>query len=127
MQLFDKSPVTVFINADFDVTDTDYGTVRHQIALRSTRIAEVVDPGRPGEHEMTVGNDDGYLWRFPSYWRMAEQDGGVYLQNESIAISRPVPALFAWLIRPLPYGILRDILIHLLTATRDAERFPIRP
>ncbi len=120
LQLFNKSVVTVFLNADFDVTDTDFGADRHQIALRSTHIAELANPDRPGEHELPAGDDHGYLWRFTSYWRVEEKDGGVYVQNESVALSRSVPTLFAWLVNPFIKDLPRDILLQLLNDTRNA-------
>ncbi len=120
LQLYNKSVVTVFLNADFDVTDSQYGELRHQIALRSTRIAEVSNAETASESELPVGNDHGYLWRFRSYWRLEEKDGGVYLQNESLALTRSLPGLFAWLFNPFVKDLPRDILLHLLTDTRDA-------
>lgn len=120
LQLFNKSVVTVYLNADFDVTDTQFGPARYQIALRSTHIAEVLNPETPDERELPEGNDHGYLWRFRSYWRIEEKDGGVYAQNESVALSRSVPAIFAWLFNPFIRDLPRDVLLHLLTDTRDA-------
>jgi hypothetical protein len=123
-QLFSKSIVTVVLNADFDVRDSEFGRLRYQIASRSTRIAEVVNQGTPTEHEHPVGNDHGYMWRLYTYWRVEEKDGGVYVQNESVALSRSVPAILAWLVNPLVKSIPRDILLHLLTDTRNAVISP---
>lgn len=121
-QLFNKSVVTVILNAYFDVSDAEFGTTRYQIASHSTRIAEVANPDRPNEHEHPVGNDHGYMWRFDTYWRVEEKDGGVYVQNESVALSRTVPAILAWLVNPLVKSIPRNILLHLLrTAVLKAE------
>jgi hypothetical protein len=120
LQLFNKSIVTVVLNADFDVADTDFGPTRRQTVSRSTRIAEVVSPGNPNEHERPVGHDHGYMWRLDSYWRVEEKDGGVYVQNESVALTRTVPAILAWLVNPLLESIPRGILIHLLQDTRNA-------
>ena len=120
LQLFNSSIVTVVLNANFDVTDTQFGSTRHQIATRSTRIAEVADPDTPNEHERPIGNDHGYMWRLNSSWRIEEKDGGVYVQNESVALSRTIPAIFAWLVNPFTKNLPRNILVHLLTATRNA-------
>jgi len=120
LQLFNNSIVTVVLNANFDVTDTQFGSTRHQIATRSTRIAEVADPDTPNEHERPIGNDHGYMWRLNSCWRIEEKDGGVYVQNESVALSRTIPAIFAWLVNPFTKNLPRNILVHLLTATRNA-------
>jgi len=126
LQLYSKTVVTVTLNANFTATDTQFGGNRHQLALHSTRIAEVVNAEKPDEHELPVGNDHGYLWRFNTYWRLEEKDGGVYVRNESIALSRSIPALFAWLLSSLTNGIPRDILTHLLTSTRSAVTAAIR-
>jgi len=120
LQFVNKSIVTVVLNVYFDVRDTRFGSTRLQASSRSTRIAEVVNPGRPDEYERRDGNDHGYLWRFNNYWRIEEEDGGVYIQNESVTLSRTFPDLLAWLINPLIKDISRDILFELLTDTRKA-------
>jgi hypothetical protein len=119
-QFFNHSIVTVILNANFDVRDTQFGPGRFQTVSRSTRIAEVENPGSPNEHEKTVGNDHGYMWRLYTYWRIEEKDGGVYVQNESVSLSRTVPALLAFVVNPLVKSIPRNVLIHLLTDTRNA-------
>jgi len=55
-----------------------------------------------------------------TYWRIEEKDGGVYVQNESVSLSRTVPALLAFIVNPLVKSIPRNVLIHLLTDTRNA-------
>ena len=71
----------------------------------------------------------GYLWRLDSFWRLEEKDGGVYVQLESIGLSRSVPAIFAWLVNPLLRSIPRRTLTDLLGATRVfvAKPDPTRP
>ena len=120
LQFYNKSIVTVVLNAYFDVNETQIGNTRIQSTSRSTRIVEVVDPGSPDERERTDGNDHGYMWRLCSYWRIEEKDGGAYVQNESITLSRTVPVLLAWLINPLVKSIPRDVLLHTLTNTQNA-------
>ena len=127
-QFFNHSIVTVILNANFDVRDTQFGSGRFQTVSRSTRIAEVENPDSPNEHEKTVGNDHGYLWRLYTYWRIEEKDGGVYVQNESVSLSRTVPALLAFVVNPLVKSIPRNVLIHLLTDTRNAvEKAEAKP
>jgi hypothetical protein len=84
------------------------------------RIAEVQNPGQPSEHELPVGMDRGYVWRLYSYWRIEQKDGGVYIQTEVIELSRTVPSIYAFLIRPLTMSIPRTYLANTLTATRRA-------
>ena len=120
LQVYNKSIITVVLNEYSDVIETPIGSTRIQSASRSTRIAEVLDAGGPNERERTDGNDHGYIWRLNNYWRIEEKDGGVYVQNESITLTRTVPPLLAWLINPLTKSIPRDVLSHLLTNTRNA-------
>jgi hypothetical protein len=100
----------------YEIPDASHATIRSY----STRIAEVAHPDRPNERELPVGNDHGYVWRFYNYTHIEEKDGGVYEQVESIALSRAVPAVFAWLVNPLMKSIPRDILTQLLNQTREA-------
>jgi hypothetical protein len=120
LQFVNKSVVTVVLNVYFDVRDTRFGNTRLQATSRSTRITEVANPGRPDEYERRDPDSHGYLWRFNNYWRIEEKDGGVYIQNESVTLSRTFPDLLAWLINPLIKDISRDILLELLTDTRKA-------
>ncbi len=122
LQLYSKSIITVVLNGYFDVVERPLGGTRSESISHSTRIVEVVNPGAPDEHERTDGVDHGYMWRMNSYWRIEEKDGGVYVQNESISLTRTVPVLLAWLINPLTKSIPHDVLAHMLTDTQDAVR-----
>jgi hypothetical protein len=119
-QLYTKSIVTVVLNGYFDVTDIPLGSTRSASASRSTRIVEVANVGGPDEREIPEDDGHGYMWRMNSYWRIEEKDGGVYVQNESISLTRSVPVLLAWLINPLTQSIPRDVLTHMLTNTQKA-------
>ncbi len=120
LQFYKKSLVTVVINGDFDINYEDFGSNRAVSRSYSTRLVEVENAGQTDEREMPVDDAHGYLWRLCSYWRFEEQDGGVYVQLESIGLSRSVPAIFAWLVNPLLRGIPRGTLSSLLSATRAA-------
>jgi len=120
LQLYKKSLVTVVINADFDINYERFGTNRAVSRSYSTRLAEVENAGQADEHELLVDDAHGYLWRLYSYWRFEEKDGGVYVQLESIGLSRAVPAIVGWLINPLLRSIPRGTISSLLGATRAA-------
>ena len=119
-QLYHKQIVTVVIDADFDDVFDMLNASQATIRSYSTRIAEVADPDEPSAHELPVGNDHGYVWRFYNYYRIEEKDGGVYVQVESITLTRSVPAAFAWLVNPLIKSIPRNVLTQLLSQMRDA-------
>jgi len=60
------------------------------------------------------------LWALNDYWRFEERDGGVYVQLETIELSRGVPSVVAWLVNPLIKTVPRGILTGLLGTTRAA-------
>jgi hypothetical protein len=120
LQLFKKSMVTVVLNGEFDVDFHMVSSSRAETRSRSTRIVELRNPGEPDEHELPVGNDHGYLWRLNTYWRIEEKDGGVYIQIETVALSRKIPTGFAWLFAPTIRKLSREVMANLLTQTRNA-------
>ena len=61
-----------------------------------------------------MNDGHGYLWRLDGYWRLQEKDGGVYIQLESIALTRGVTAIFGWLVSPLLKSFPRGLLTSLL-------------
>jgi len=118
LQFYKRSLVTVVINADFDINYERFGTNRAVSRSYSTRLAEVEHSGQTDERELPVDDAHGYLWRLYSYWRFEEKDGGVYVQLESIGLSRAVPVIIGWLVNPLLRSIPRGIISSLLVATR---------
>jgi hypothetical protein len=120
MRLHQKAVITAVFNAEFNVSYFPLDENRVYRRSYSTRIAEVENPDRSNEREKPIGKDRGFLWRLYSYWRFQEKDGGVYVQLESVALSRSVPALLAWVVNPLLKSIPREYLSRLLTSTRLA-------
>lgn len=112
--------VTVVYNTEFDVDYFEPDSSKNYSFSRATRIAEVENPGNADEKEYPLGKDHGYMWRLDLYTRCLERDGGVYIQIEFLALSRTVPAIFAWLINPYIRSIPRDYLRHYLETTRKA-------
>lgn len=117
---YSRQITTVVMDAILDDVYTDVGPSEVMSKSYSTRITEVADAGEPTEHELPVGNDHGYVWRYYTYWHLRERDGGVYAQSETIALSRSVPVVFAWLIDPLVKSVPRGLVRSSLLATRNA-------
>lgn len=118
LRLYRKAIVTAVFNVENDVHYFLHNATRAHSQSYSTRIAELKNAGESNEEEMPVGKDRGYLWRLYSYWRFQEKDGGVYIQLESIALSRGVPRIFLWLVGPLLKKIPRETISLLLNSTR---------
>lgn len=80
----------------------------------SRRINEVSSPGKSTEHELPLGHDRGLLWRINGCWFFEERDDGVYVECESVTLTRDIPfgmgPLLGPLIRDLPGESLRKSL-----------------
>src|ERR1700747_1319155 len=126
-RMFRQSRSPAFYNVDLDDryfrVDADHGHLRS----RSTRIAELADVGKPTEHELPVGDDRGLLWRLDMDWSCEEENGGVFLQIELIALSRGVPAIIAWLANPYIQSIPQDYLEKVLQAMRSGAAAQVVP
>jgi hypothetical protein len=71
------------------------------VMSRSEEIHQVEDAERASERLLPVGHDSGYLWRAGALTRFMEGDGGVYMEMESLALSRRFPQGLGWLIEPI--------------------------
>lgn len=112
--------ITVVLDTEYDVKYATLDPDRASSDSRSTRIAEVQNPGQTNEKEKFVGNDSGFLWRLNSYWRFLQRDGGVYVQLEAISLTRDIPTGLNWLVGPFVTSIPKESLVFTLTRTRDA-------
>ncbi len=75
---------------------------RHAYDISSAdEILEVKDAGRPTERHLPAGRDGGYLWRAGALTRFVEDDGGVYMEMETVGLSRRLPRMLGWMIEPI--------------------------
>lgn len=124
LQLYRDFPIAVSFNSEYQ---TRYSRIdaTHEISRAvSTRIAELRHPENPNSPEFPVGTGHGYIWRWNTYRWLEEKDGGVYIQVESIALSRGVPAVVGWIVDPLIERVAREDLANLLDTTRRALLSP---
>jgi len=112
--------VTVVLDTEHTVNYFRDSSVKAHSRSSAIRIVQVDDPGGPKEKDKAPGEDDGYLWRMETWWRMEERDGGVYVQNQVITLTRDVPAGLGWLIEPFITNIPKETLEFTLQATRKA-------
>ena len=115
-----KKVITVTLNTYHDVHYFPVDSTRWFSRSYSTRIAEVEDPDTPNEREKPVGQDGGFLWRIDSYWKFEEKDGGVYIECESISLTRDIPTGLGWLIKPFVTSIPKESLEMTMGSTRGA-------
>jgi hypothetical protein len=115
-----KQIITVVLNTEHHVTYYRDSPLRAHSRSSAVRIAQVEDPGGKHEKEKTPGEDEGFLWRMETWWRMEERDGGVYVQNQVVTLTRDIPTGLAWLIEPFITNIPKETLQFTLQATRKA-------
>jgi hypothetical protein len=80
----------------------------------------VEDAGKSDEREKAPGNDNGFMWRMETWWRMEERDGGVYVQSEVVSLTRDIPTGLGWMVGPFVNSIPQESLAFTLGATRKA-------
>lgn len=124
LQLYKDSPRRVSYNANFNVQRMNLSPDRIASSSISTRIAQLQDPSQPDGSEYPVGHDSGYLWRMNDYWRYEQKDGGVFMQVEAISLSRSMPPLVGWIVRPIIRKVARETMAELLEANRRAIQDP---
>jgi hypothetical protein len=86
----------------------------------ATEIREVADAAKPTERLLPVGEDRGYLWRANAFTKYFERDGGVYLELETLGLSRRFPRMLGWVIEPIARRIGRKSVEGSLKSFREA-------
>ena len=108
LQIVKKKIVTATLDTEHEIRYTELDARRGYSFTRTTKAAEA---GR---------SDRGFLWDIRSHWRFWEADGGVYIQVESISLSRDAPPGLGWIVNGFIQSVHRDFLVHLVEATRRA-------
>ena len=95
-------------------------TLALAIAIPTTASAAVYDIHLGGicSTGWEGGKGGGYLWRLNSYWRFEERDGGVYLECESVSLTRDIPFGLGWAVGPFVTSLPRESLEFTLDTTR---------
>jgi hypothetical protein len=112
--------ITVVLDTEHEVHYFHDALGKAHSRSSAVRIAEVENAGKSDEREKTPGDDDGFMWRMETWWRMQERDGGVYVQSEVASLTRDIPTGLGWMIKPFVTGIPKESLTFTLEATRKA-------
>lgn len=120
-----KEVITVVLDTAYDITYTQGdsrngsgneglgdGPARGTIVSRSTRVEEIGANGRPA----SASDEHGYLWRMNTYWSYEERDGGLYMQLESVSLTRSIPTGLGWVVGPFVESVPRDSIEFTLRA-----------
>lgn len=122
MRIRQKHVLTVVMDSAYDVAFTQLNPRQGSSISRSTAIAEIADPGAADEHRLTAAEEHGFLWRLNTYWTWEERDGGLYIQVESVSLTRSIPTGLGWAIRPFIESVPRESLQFTLRSACNAVR-----
>jgi hypothetical protein len=121
MQLMNKAFfLKTTLDADYHANNVRLDGRHFYSVSRSTRVQEIEDYGRPSERRMPEGQGGGYIWKLFSVGRLAQRDGGVYIELEAVALSRDIPAALRFVVDPIVRGVSRNALVTSLTQTEEA-------
>jgi len=122
LRVLQRHAITVVLDTTYDIAFGRLDAHHGWVASRSTRIAEIDSPGARSERALSATEEHGFLWRLNTYWSCEERDGGLYMQIESVSLTRSIPPGLAWAVRPFVESVPRDSLEFTLRSARNALR-----
>jgi hypothetical protein len=90
------------------------------------RLQEVEDYGQTNEHKLPPNEGSGYIWRVHSITRFEEADGGVYVEIETMVLSREIPGALRWMVDPIVRRVAKSAMVTSLRQTEEAIESPTR-
>jgi hypothetical protein len=120
MRVRQQHVITVVLDTTYQVDFASLDSQHRYSLSRSTRISEIASPGTAAEHALNASEEHGFLWRQNTYWSYEERDGGLYLQIESVSLTRSIPAGLGWAVRPFVERVPRDSLEFTLRSALTA-------
>ena len=122
MRVRQKHVLTVVMDMTYDVTFAGLDDQHGYSLSRSTRIAEIDSPGTSRERALSADEEHGFLWRLNTYWSYEEGDGGLYMQIETVSLTRSIPTGLGWVIKPFVESVPRESLEFTLRSACNALR-----
>lgn len=122
MRLKQKHVLTVVLDTTYDIGAGELDPKHGCIVSISTRIDEIADAGGKGEHALSAAENHGFLWRLDTYWTYEERDGGLYMQIETVSLTRAIPPGLGWAVGPFVESVPRESLEFTLRAVCEALR-----
>ena len=122
MRVRQQHVITVVMDTTYDVTFRRLDSTRGYSISRSTRIDEIASPGTRSEYALGPAASHGFLWRLNTYWSWERRDSGLYIQIETVSLTRSIPTGLGWAVGPFVESVPRDSLAFTLRATCKALR-----
>jgi hypothetical protein len=122
MRMRQQHVITVVLEATFDVRFVRADAACGSSVSRSTAMAEIDAPGTSRERALSPSEDHGFLWRMNTYWSYQERDSGLYIEIESVSLTRSLPPGLGWAIEPFIESVPRESVEFTLRSARTALR-----
>ena len=113
---FLKSAIAVESESSYVAVDAQ----RWYSVSHSNRVQSIEEYGKPGEHRLPVDQGNGYIWRVHNITRLAERDGGVYIEVEALVLSRDIPGGLRWVADPIVRRVAKSSIVTTLQETEEA-------
>ena len=121
MRVRQQHVLTVVMDTTYDVAFGRLDAQHGYSISRSTRITEIDSKG----HALKASQEQGFLWRQNTYWSYEERDGGLYIQVESLSLTRSIPVGLAWAVGPFVESVPHESLEFTLRSACDGLRKPV--
>jgi hypothetical protein len=122
MRVRQQHVITVVMDITYDIAFSQLDPHRGFSISKSTHISEIATPGSANEHALTSSQEHGFLWRLNTYWSYEERDGGLYMQIESVSLTRSIPTGLGWIVGPFVESVPRESLEFTLRSVCNALR-----
>jgi len=127
MRVLQRHVIPVVMDITSDITFERPGARRGYSIARSVHISEIESAGTRNERALNSSEDHGFLWRQNTYWTYEQRDGGLFMQIESVSLSRSIPFGLGWVVRPFVESVPRDSLEFTLRSICNALRKQGKP
>ncbi len=111
--------VSEFLDSEYAVRHVQLDPRRTYSVAQSVRLNEIRNQGGNPESGANT-NGSRYVWRIYSISKYEQRDGGVYVEEENIVLSRPIPVSLRWLVEPALRRLSSDLIVASLRKTREA-------
>ena len=121
LRMLNKALLSKFaLDVEFEDSYTRVDKRRWYSVAYSTSIREIEDYGGSAQRELPEDRGNGFIWRLYNVSRLEERDGGVYVELETIALSRDVPVALQWLVHSIIRRASRGSMLVSIQKTQEA-------
>jgi hypothetical protein len=121
MVLMNKSIFSrIALDGDYESSYARIDDHRCYSISKASRIQEIENYGTREQRLLPENEGTGLIWRVLSISRFEEDEGGVYVEMEVIALSRDIPVSLRWIATPIVRRVSKHSLLTSLEQTSAA-------